>query len=147
MSTNDERRVSFDMGTLVERSTRFVMLLALPNGRTAAAVNAALIERIQQLPDMLKRSLTWDRGAELAEHKAFTVATGVQVYFCDPRSPWQRSSNENTNGLLRQYLPRSMDVNTVTQAELDAIAVQLNTRPRKTLDWMTPSQALAQVLQ
>ena len=135
------------MGTLVERSTRFVMLLALPNGRTAAAVNAALIERIQQLPDMLKRSLTWDRGTELAEHKAFTVATGVQVYFCDPRSPWQRGSNENTNGLLRQYLPRSMDLSAVTQAELDAIAEQLNTRPRKTLDWRTPAQALAQVLQ
>ena len=135
------------VGTLVERSTRFVMLLALPNGRTAASVNAALIERIQQLPEVLKRSLTWDRGAELAEHKAFTVATGVQVYFCDPRSPWQRGSNENTNRLLRQYLPRSMDLSTVTQAELDTIAEQLNTRPRKTPNWQTPAHALAKVLQ
>lgn len=134
------------IGTLVERSSRFVMLLALPQGRTAAAVNAALIDSIQTLPDVLRKSLTWDRGTELAEHKAFTIATGVQVYFCDPQSPWQRGSNENTNGLLRQYLPRSMDLSDVTQAELDAIAEQLNTRPRKTLDWKTPAQALAEAL-
>jgi IS30 family transposase len=132
---------------LVERSTPFVMLLALPNWRTAAWANAALIERIQQLPQALERSLTWDRGAELAERKAFTVATGVLVYFCDPRFPWQRGSNENASGLLRQYLHRSIDLSTVTQAELDGIAEQLNARPRKTLDWQTPAHALAQVLQ
>jgi transposase, IS30 family len=120
------------VGTLIEHSTRFVMLLALPNGRTAAAVNAALIDRIQQLHQALKGSLTWDRGAELAGHKAFTVATGVRACFCDPRSPWQRGSNENPNGLLRPYLPRSMNLSTATQADLDGIAEQLNTRPRKT---------------
>ncbi|MCA1790612.1 MAG: IS30 family transposase, partial [Thioalkalivibrio sp.] len=111
------------------------------------SVNAALIDRIQRLPQALRKSLTWDRGNELAEHKAFTVATGVQVSFCDPQSPWQRGSNENTNCLLRQYLPRSLDFGTVTEAQLDAIAEQLNSRPRKTLDWRKPAQALASVLQ
>ena len=94
----------------------------------------------------LRRSLTWDRGLELAEHKRFTVATGVKVYFCDPRSPWQRGSNENTNGLLRQYFPKRSSIAHFTQADLDAIAAKLNGRPRQTLEWLTPSQKLAQVL-
>ena len=119
------------VGTRVERSTRFVMLMRLPEGKTAERVNEALIATIQRLPDELKRSLTWDQGKELAAHKAFTVATGVQVYFCDPRSPWQRGSNENTNGLLRQYLPKNMEFKPITQEQLDAIARELNSRPAR----------------
>jgi transposase, IS30 family len=146
------------VGTLVERSTRFVMLMRLPEGKTAARVNEALIAAIQRLPDELKRSLTWDQGKELAEHKAFTVATDTRSpshppqldsqhsIFCDPRSPWQRGSNENTNGLLRQYLPKNVDFNPITQEQLDAIAAELNTRPRKTLDWATPAQALSAIV-
>ena len=131
------------IGTRVERKSRFLMLFELPKGRTADQVTDALVRKVQALPEEMKRSLTWDRGKELAEHKAFTVATGVQVYFCDPYAPWQRGSNENTNGLLRQYLPKSMDFSTIDQAALDEIATQLNTRPRKTLDWSTPAEALA----
>jgi IS30 family transposase len=131
------------IGTLVERHSRYVILLKLPHGHTAAAVRQAMTKRIRTLPAQLRRSITWDQGKEMAEHVQFTVDTGVQIYFCDPKSPWQRGSNENTNGLLRQYLPRSSDLSQCSQRELDAIARSLNTRPRQTLDWMTPSQAFA----
>ncbi len=134
------------IGTLVERQTRYVLLVALPAGRSAELVRDAVAERILTLPEQLRRTLTWDRGKEMAEHARFTVDTGVQVYFCDPHSPWQRGSNENTNGLLRQYFPRGMDLATVTQAQLDEVARQLNGRPRQTLDWMKPSEALARVV-
>jgi len=134
------------IGTLVERQTRYLMLVALPRGRTAEAVRTALAERILALPVELRRSLTWDRGSEMAEHVRFTVDTGVQVYFCDPHSPWQRGSNENTNGLVRQYFPKGTDLSLHSQAELDAVARELNARPRQTLGWMKPSEALASVL-
>jgi IS30 family transposase len=134
------------VATLVERSTRFVMLVALPNGHKADLVADALAAKITTLPAALTRTLTWDQGNEMAEHAKFTAATGVDVYFCDPKSPWQRGSNENTNGLLRQYLPRTLDFKTLTQADFDAIADELNGRPRQTLGFKTPSQALAEVL-
>jgi IS30 family transposase len=134
------------VATLVERSTRFVMLVALPGGHKADLVAAALAAKITTLPTALTRTLTWDQGHEMAEHVRFTQATGVEVYFCDPRSPWQRGSNENTNGLLRQYLPRTLDFRTLTQADFDTIADKLNGRPRQTLGFKTPSQALAEVL-
>ena len=134
------------VATLVERSTRFVMLVALPNGHKADLVADALAAKITTLPAALTRTLTWDQGHEMAQHARFTEATGVEVYFCDPKSPWQRGSNENTNGLLRQYLPRTLDFRTLTQADFDAIADQLNGRPRQTLGFKTPSQALAEVL-
>ena len=131
------------IGTLVERHSRYVILLKLPNGHGAEAVRKAMTKRILTLPAQLRRSITWDQGKEMAEHVQFTVDTGVQIYFCDPKSPWQRGSNENTNGLLRQYLPKSSDLSQGTQRELDAIARSLNTRPRQTLGWMTPSKAFA----
>jgi transposase, IS30 family len=131
------------VGTLVERHSRYVILLKLPNGHGAQAVRQAMTKRILTLPAQLRRSITWDQGKEMAEHVQFTLDTGVQIYFCDPKSPWQRGSNENTNGLLRQYLPKSTDLSQCTQRELDAIARSLNTRPRQTLGWMTPSQAFA----
>jgi IS30 family transposase len=131
------------IGTLVERQSRYVILLKLPNGNGAEAVRKAMTKRILTLPAQLRRSITWDQGKEMAQHVQFTVDTGVQVYFCDPKSPWQRGSNENTNGLLRQYLPKSADLSQSTQRELDAIARSLNTRPRQTLGWMTPSKAFA----
>lgn len=134
------------IGTLTERSSRYVMLFALPDGYTADRVREALATSIQTLPNGLWRSLTWDRGHEMAEHARFTIDTGVQVYFCDPQSPWQRGSAENTNGLLRQYLPRASNLNHLTQPELDAIADELNARPRKTLGWVTPSDTLAQAM-
>jgi IS30 family transposase len=134
------------IGTLVERQTRYLMLVALPEGRTAEAVRAALAARILALPVELRRSLTWDRGSEMAEHVRFTVDTGVQVYFCDPHSPWQRGSNENTNGLVRQYFPKGTDLSVHAQAHLDDVARELNARPRQTLGWMKPSEALAEVL-
>jgi transposase, IS30 family len=134
------------VATLVERSTRFVMLVALPHGHKADLVADALAAKITTLPAALTRTLTWDQGNEMAEHVRFTEATGVEVYFCDPKSPWQRGSNENTNGLLRQYLPRTLDFRTLTQADFDAIADQLNGRPRQTLGFKTPSQVLADVL-
>jgi len=131
---------------LVERSSRFVMLVKIPGPRTAEAVTAALKSKIQDLPSALFRSLTWDRGLEMADHAQFTIDTGIQVYFCDPRSPWQRGSNENTNGLLRQYFPKGKSMAGYTQADLDLVADRLNGRPRQTLDWKTPSQVLAQAL-
>jgi IS30 family transposase len=134
------------VATLVERSTRFLMLVALPGGHKADVVADALAAKITTLPAALTRTLTWDQGHEMAEHVRFTNQTGVEVYFCDPRSPWQRGSNENTNGLLRQYLPRTLDFRTLTQADFDTIADKLNGRPRQTLGFKTPSQALAEVL-
>jgi IS30 family transposase len=134
------------IATLVERQTRFVMLVRLPDGRSTAHVVDALAAHITTLPDQLRRSLTWDRGLEMADHARFTVDTGVAVYFCDPKSPWQRGSNENTNGLLRQYFPKRSSVAGYSQDELDAVAERLNGRPRRTLDWMTPSEKLAEVL-
>ena len=134
------------IGTLVERHSRYVVLLKLPNGHGAEAVRKAMTKRILTLPAQLRRSITWDQGKEMAEHVRFTVETGVQIYFCDPKSPWQRGSNENTNGLLRQYLPKASDLSQCTQRELDAIARSLNTRPRQTLGWMTPSQAFAEAV-
>lgn len=131
------------IGTLVERHSRYVILLKLPHGHGAESVRKAMTKRILTLPAQLRRSVTWDQGKEMAEHVQFTVDTGVQVYFCDPKSPWQRGSNENTNGLLRQYLPKTADLSQCTQRELDAIARSLNTRPRQTLGWMTPSKAFA----
>ena len=133
--------------TLVERSTRFVMLGALPDGRTSEAVIDVLSGLAQRLPEQLCRSLAWDCGAELADHPRFTVATGCPVYFCDPHSPWQRGSNENTNGLLRQYFPKGKtDFRPITQHHLDTVAAELNARPRMTLRWQTPAQALQQLL-
>jgi IS30 family transposase len=131
------------IATLVERQTRFVMLLALPDGRTADQVRLAIARRILTLPEQLRRTLTWDRGKEMAEHARFSVDTGVQVYFCDPRSPWQRATSENTNGLLRQYFPKGTDLAVHDQAHLDAVARELNGRPRQTLGWMKPSEAFA----
>jgi IS30 family transposase len=131
-----------NMATLVERQSRYVVLVRL-TARDTTSVVRALIRRAQHLPEGLMHSLTWDRGLELAAHKQFTLATDAQVYFCDPRSPWQRGSNENTNGLLRQYFPKGEDVSHYTQRQLDAIARKLNTRPRQTLHWKTPAEVLA----
>ena len=125
----------------MERSTRYVMLFALPEGHRAELVRNAMAKKIRTLPTELRRSLTWDQGKEMAEHARFTIDTGLQVYFCDPKSPWQRGSNENTNGLLRQYLPKTTDLSTVTQPQLNAIARSLNGRPRQTLGWKSPSEA------
>ena len=127
--------------TLVERGSRFCVLIKVA-GKDTATVVAALIRHVQQLPAALRRSLTWDRGLEMAQHKSFTMATDVQVYFCDPQSPWQRGSNENTNGLLRQYLPKTADLSRFSQSELDEIALRLNTRPRQTLGFRTPADRL-----
>jgi IS30 family transposase len=134
------------VATLVERQTRYLQLVSLPDGCKAEQVRPALAASINRLPDQLRRSLTWDHGKEMAEHLAFRVDTGVQVYFCDPHSPWQRGSNENTNGLVRQYLPRNTDLSALSQRDLNAIADELNTRPRQTLNWKTPSEALEQAL-
>ncbi len=134
------------IATLVERSTRYCQLVELPDGQSAQAVRDALVKSIGSLPEQLRRSLTWDQGKEMMEHLQFTVDSGVAVYFCDPRSPWQRGSNENTNGLLRQYLPKRSDLDAVTQERLDAVAAELNGRPRQTLGWMTPAERFAQLL-
>jgi IS30 family transposase len=127
------------IATLVERQTRYVMLVKVANKDTQTVVDA-LIKNARKLPQELYKSLTWDRGKELASHKRFTLATDIQVYFCDPRSPWQRGSNENTNGLLRQYMPKGIDISSYSQAKLNAVARQLNERPRKTLGYQTPAQ-------
>jgi IS30 family transposase len=134
------------IATLAERASRFCLLIALPRGRTAAAVADALADRILTLPEALRRSLTWDQGKEMSRHVTFTLATGLPVYFADPRSPWQRGTNENTNGLIRHYLPKGTDLTPWSQASLDAIADKLNTRPRKTLGFRTPAEALNDLL-
>jgi len=151
------------IGTLVERTTRFTMLLHLPRmeghgagpgikngpalaGHGAEAVRDAIARTIVNLPEELRRSLTWDQGAEMSQHARLKVDTGVHVYFCDPQSPWQRGSNENTNGLLRQYFPKSTDLSAHSPAAIDAVAATLNARPRKTLGWKTPAEALDECL-
>jgi IS30 family transposase len=133
------------MVTLVERQSRFAMLIKVP-GKETAGVVSALSKHVRKLPLELRRSLTWDRGKEMADHKNFTIATNVQVYFCDPRSPWQRGSNENTNGLLRQYFPKGTDLSGYSQSYLNKIALRLNQRPRKTLGFASPADKLAEVL-
>jgi IS30 family transposase len=130
------------IATLVERRSRFTMLVKV-GGKDTNTVVEALRKQIIKLPIALRRSLTWDRGTEMAQHKAFTVATDVKVYFCDPQSPWQRGSNENTNGLLRQYFPKGTELSRYSQADLNAVARQLNERPRKTLGFTTPASTLA----
>ena len=134
------------IGTLVERHTRYVMLFQVPDN-TADSVRVALTDTVKGLPEHLWKSLTWDQGKEMAQHATFTVDTGVKVYFCDPKSPWQRGSNENTNGLLRQYFPKGTDLSQHTQEDLNQAAYSLNTRPRQTLGDMTPSEKLAEALQ
>jgi IS30 family transposase len=129
------------IATLVERQTRYVMLVHVAGKDTTSVVNA-LVRQVQHLPIGLMASLTWDRGMELAHHRRFTIATDVNVYFCDPQSPWQRGSNENTNGLLRQYFPKGSDLSGYSQHDLDAVALELNTRPRKTLGYKTPADML-----
>jgi transposase, IS30 family len=135
------------IATLVERTTRYVMLLSLPEGKSAAQVRDALVVAVRRLPDHLRRSLTWDQGKEMARHVEFTIATGVQVYFCDPGSPWQRGTAENTHGLLRQYFPKGeFDFRSMTQDDLDGVAHRLNARPRKTLRYNTPAHAYADLV-
>ncbi len=134
------------IGTLVERQSRYVMLFQVPDN-TAESVRVALTETVKRLPEHLWKSLTWDQGTEMAQHATFTIDTGIQVYFCDPKSPWQRGSNENTNGLLRQYFPKGTDLSLHTQDVLDQAAYSLNTRPRQTLGGMTPSDKLAEAMQ
>ncbi len=135
------------IATLVERTSRYVQLVALPDGLHAEPVRQALVASITSLPSQLRHTLTWDQGKEMAEHVRFTVDSGVQVYFCDPRSPWQRGSNENTNGLLRQYFPARTDLAAISQEQLDEVAAELNARPRKTLGFMTPAERFAELQQ
>jgi len=151
------------IGTLVERTTRFTMLLHLPRmeghgdqprikngpalaGHGAQAVRDAIATSILTLPEQLRRSLTWDQGAELAQHAQLRIDTDLAIYFCDPHSPWQRATNENTNGLLRQYFPKGTDLSKHTRSDLDAVAAALNSRPRKTLGWKTPAETLNEQL-
>jgi IS30 family transposase len=134
------------IGTLVERSSRYVVLLHLPHGRTAEDVRAALTKQVAKLPVELRRTLTWDQGKEMATHVRFSTDTNMTVYFCDPHSPWQRGSNENTNGLLRQYFPRTADLSLHGAAHLNAVARELNNRPRQTLGWMKPSEVFSRTV-
>lgn len=134
------------IATLVERTTRFVILVKIPYDRCTERVVSLLASKMETLPQIMKNSMTYDQGKELAHHKEFTVRTGMPVYFCDPHSPWQRGSNENTNGLLRQYFPKGTDLSGYSQAELDAVAGQLNNRPRQTLDWEKPVEAYEKLL-
>jgi IS30 family transposase len=136
---------SSQIATLVERHSRYVMLVKV-DSKDTVTVTKALTKKIRELPVELRRSLTWDRGSEMAAHKEFAIATDMQVYFCDPRSPWQRGSNENTNGLLRQYFPKGMDLSNISQARLNHVARELNERPRETLNWRTPWQALRETV-
>jgi IS30 family transposase len=131
----------------VERASRYVTLVHLPTDRTAEAVRDGLIRSLGELPQALRRSLTWDQGAEMSEHHGFRMATDMHVYFCDPGAPWQRGTNENTNGLLRQYFPKGTDLSQHSAADLAAVAEELNTRPRKTLGWDTPAERLAALLE
>jgi IS30 family transposase len=140
------RQSSAAIATLVERQTRYCQLVALPEGTEAERVADALAESIATLPAQLRRSLTWDQGQEMAEHRRFSVESGVDVYFCDPRSPWQRGSNENTNGLLRQYVPKRQSLAGVTPEHLDEVAAKLNRRPRETLGFATPAEKLAELI-
>lgn len=137
--------IDSQVATLVERTSRFLMLVRVES-KQAAIVSDAIARQVVTLPDQLKQSVTWDRGSEFSGHAQFTVATGIPVYFCDPQCPWQRGSNENTNGLLRQYLPRGTNLSPYSQEELDGIALKLNTRPRKSLGFLTPAAKLEQVL-
>ncbi|WP_410601339.1 IS30 family transposase, partial [Amycolatopsis sp. lyj-90] len=134
------------IGTLVERTTRFCLLLHLPGGKDAATVADEMIKTIQRLPAELRRSLAWDQGTEMAQHARITLATDLDIYFCDPHAPWQRGSNENTNGLLRQYFPKGIDLATHSREDLARVAAELNGRPRKTLDWDTPAERLNKLL-
>jgi len=134
------------IGTLVERATRFVMLLHLPNGHSSLEVQEAMLAATQKLPDFMWKSLTWDQGNEMRNHLQIKVATGLQIYFCDPASPWQRGSNENTNGLLRQYFPKGTDLSAHDADYLDFVAAQMNRRPRETLGWIRPAEALGRLL-
>jgi IS30 family transposase len=134
------------VGTLVERKTGYVLLLHLPGGRSAEDVDAAMRRAIQKLPAQFFRSITWDQGKEMAKHAAFTVDTDIQIYFCNPHSPWQRGSNENTNGLLRQYMPKDISLARFSEADLEAIAWSLNDRPRRRHDYLKPSEKLAEIL-
>ena len=133
-------------GTLVERATRYVLLLHLPDNHTALTVQEAMVAKMSELPEQLLRTLTWDQGIEMTNHARIAAATGLDIYFCDPHSPWQRGTNENTNGLLRQYFPKGTDLSRWGPGYLDNIAAELNNRPRKTLDWRTPAEALDQLL-
>ena len=133
------------IATLVERTTGYALLVALPDGYKPEQVAAALAAKIQTLPDSLRRSLTWDQGPEMRDWKQIRVDTGIEVYFCDPHSPWQRGTNENTNGLLRQYFPKGTDLRTLTDADLDRVADELNDRPRKRLGFYKPSERIAEL--
>ena len=134
------------IGTLVERQTRYVMLVHLPDDHSATAVRDGLLATIKTLPEHLRKSLTWDQGTELAKHVEITLATKMDIYFCDPHSPWQRGSNENTNGLLRQYFPKGTDLSVHSPQRLLEVATELNGRPRKTLGGITPAQAMQRLL-
>jgi IS30 family transposase len=134
------------IGTLVERKTRYLILLHLPNGQTPEEVEKAMVAATKRLPETLWKSLTWDQGQEMRNHAKISVATDLQIYFCDPAKPWQRGSNENTNGLLRQYFPKGTDLSVHSADYLEFVSAEMNERPRKTLDWLEPREALGQLL-